>query len=355
MRPRFAGQRPHGYTQENRESMYAWFGRATGSSAGTAEPTMALEEDRDLVVHAAGTSVARWKTRAPCSSFTRDKSQELARQRGRMQGDALRQAVASVLKLPAEYAPADRPLAGIRCPGPRRRSASCVHQGGRLSTALCLHVRRRHGARDHGPGLLAHEGELGIASSAGSVRRAEGRAILYVAHRSSDTELRHEPLIREVMQSEPAALCSRVTCAASANRMPNTCGTNTFDEPYGCDYFYAIHSLMLDRPYLGQKTLDVLRVLEWLAAHGYQRCAPGGHRLGRAARDLRGALVSQRQAGDAQACAHARTRRWPSRKPTAGRSPRCCPTCWRISICPTAMPPSQSKQLRQIEPWGASA
>ncbi len=38
---------------------------------------------------------------------------------------------------------------------------------------------------------------------------------------------------------------------------------------YGCDYFYAAHAIMLDRPYVGQKTFDVLRVLDWLKAQGH--------------------------------------------------------------------------------------
>ena len=92
-------------------------------------------------------------------------------------------------------------------------------------------------------------------------------------------------------------------CAALANRMPNTCGSNTFDEPYGCDYFYAIHSLMLDRPYLGQKTLDVLRVLEWLAAHGYDDVHLVATGWGCAGRHLRRAVVTPRETSDAQACA----------------------------------------------------
>src|SRR5581483_3257656 len=37
------------------------------------------------------------------------------------------------------------------------------------------------------------------------------------------------------------------------------------------DYFYAIHSIMLDRPYVGQKTHDVLRVLDWLASFGHRK------------------------------------------------------------------------------------
>ena len=46
-------------------------------------------------------------------------------------------------------------------------------------------------------------------------------------------------------------------------------GRDSYLSPYGSDYFYAVHSIMLSQPYLGQRTHDVLRVLEWLKANGH--------------------------------------------------------------------------------------
>jgi pimeloyl-ACP methyl ester carboxylesterase len=51
---------------------------------------------------------------------------------------------------------------------------------------------------------------------------------------------------------------------------PDTCGSDQFLSPYGSDYFYAAHAIMLDRPYLGQKTYDLLRVIDWLASFGHR-------------------------------------------------------------------------------------
>jgi hypothetical protein len=51
--------------------------------------------------------------------------------------------------------------------------------------------------------------------------------------------------------------------------LPNTCGKRSFDAPSSADYFYAIHGIMLGRPYLGQKTFDLLRVIQWLGSRGY--------------------------------------------------------------------------------------
>ena len=78
-----------------------------------------------------------------------------------------------------------------------------------------------------------------------------------------------EALIREVIQSEPESPVFTCDVRGIGESQPDTCGSHSFDDPYGCDYFYAIHSLMLDRPYLGQKTRDVQCVLDWLAQHGY--------------------------------------------------------------------------------------
>ena len=51
---------------------------------------------------------------------------------------------------------------------------------------------------------------------------------------------------------------------------PQTTSLNNSDE-YNTDYFYSSHGLMLDYPYIGQRTFDVLRVLDWLAAWGYDQ------------------------------------------------------------------------------------
>ena len=50
---------------------------------------------------------------------------------------------------------------------------------------------------------------------------------------------------------------------------PDTCNENSYLSPYGNDYFYAIHSIMLGKPYAGQRTRDILRVLQWLSSHGH--------------------------------------------------------------------------------------
>ena len=53
---------------------------------------------------------------------------------------------------------------------------------------------------------------------------------------------------------------------------------------------------MLDRPYLGQKTFDVLRVIQWLKTQGHEEI----HLVGSAASNLRCGVERRSQASDGQ-------------------------------------------------------
>jgi hypothetical protein len=99
--------------------------------------------------------------------------------------------------------------------------------------------------------------------------RNQGRAILYIPHQSSDDELRNEPLIKELIQTEPNATLYTCDVRGMGESKPDTCNYNSYRSAYGSDYFYAIHSIMLDKPYIGQRTHDVLRVIDWLMANGH--------------------------------------------------------------------------------------
>ena len=101
--------------------------------------------------------------------------------------------------------------------------------------------------------------------------KAGKRAILYVAHQSSDRELREEKLIKSVLsdKSWKGTPFFAVDVRGIGESRPGTAGADPYTNPYGADYFYAIHSLMLDRPYVGQRTHDVLRTLDWLRSLGH--------------------------------------------------------------------------------------
>jgi hypothetical protein len=94
------------------------------------------------------------------------------------------------------------------------------------------------------------------------------RAVLYVSHLSADNELREESLIKDIIEREPGSAIYAMDVRGVGESKPTTCG-DSFDMPYGNDYFYAIHSLMLGRPYVGQKTHDILTILNWLKSTGH--------------------------------------------------------------------------------------
>ncbi|MBN1844534.1 MAG: hypothetical protein JW810_02545, partial [Sedimentisphaerales bacterium] len=98
--------------------------------------------------------------------------------------------------------------------------------------------------------------------------QGERRAILYIAHHSADAELREDPFLAELCRANPETPFYACDVRGIGESRPDTCQPDSFLHPYGSDYFYAIHSIMLDRPYLGQKTGDVLRVLDWLGEQG---------------------------------------------------------------------------------------
>ncbi len=95
-------------------------------------------------------------------------------------------------------------------------------------------------------------------------------AILYVSHHSADTERAMNALLAELVKAEPETAFYACDVRGTGESRPDTCAQNQFLAPYGSDYFYAIHGIMLDRPYVGQKTFDVLRVLAWLKDIGHK-------------------------------------------------------------------------------------
>lgn len=252
------GPTNHGYSIENREAMYRWFNRVTGVSNAQSEPKLVIESDETLQCTRTG-QVASDRP-ATVFSFTRDKANTLQTQRGKVTGQVLHSKISQVLnlaaKLPAEPAHY-RILRGTNNRNyPRSSSTTYAVESQPGVFALCyLLGDERHDSRPPRSGKQANE----------------QRAALYVAHRSSDDELRNQAWLRQQVTNRQGMPFFTCDVRGVGESLPNTCGLDSFDNPYGCDYFYAIHGLMLDRSYLGQKTWDVLRVLQWIKSFGYEQ------------------------------------------------------------------------------------
>ena len=244
----FIGPTTHGYSQENREAMYRWFNGVTKVSDATTEPKIEIEKDKTLWCTPKGQVVELEGTRS-VFHFTRDKSMQLTASRKKLSDKELRVEVRNVLRLP----PIPEKVPDYR-------------------------IWRYLGSRGYPtPHAVAYAVETepdiqSIVYRLTAVRwysrppRGGKRAMLYVSDLSSDAELRDEPLIRELIKSESNTPFFTCDVRGTGESQPGTCSPGSFHAAYGSDYFYAIHSLMLDQPYLGQKTYDLLRVLDWLSS-----------------------------------------------------------------------------------------
>lgn len=242
------GPTGHGYTIENREAMYRWFNRVTGISDAKAEPKLTIEKDETLWAAPKG-QVSELKSRT-VFSFTDKLARDQVVRSKRGRARFLPGLVAQILSMPDREGVPEfrilRPSANRKYPKPH-------------ATTYVVETEK---------GIAAIVYRLSDQPHLSRPPKDEKPAILYVSHHSADAELREEPLLMELVKAEPETAFYATDVRGIGESRPDTCGVNQFLVPYGNDYFYAIHGIMLDRPYVRQKTFDVLRVLDWLAAVG---------------------------------------------------------------------------------------
>ncbi|MCF7973871.1 MAG: prolyl oligopeptidase family serine peptidase [Phycisphaerae bacterium] len=330
----FTGPTGHGYSQENREAMYRWFNRCTGLSDAGAEPTLVIEKDETLWCTPNG-QVCELDS-GPVFDFTRTLSKELAAQRpSNVPAAKLQRLIKSKLKLPVRV-PESPPDYRILRNWPNRAYPK--------KRWTCYAVQTE-------PGIQSLVYRLSDEQLLGRPPRDQGRAILYIAHQSSDDELRHETLIRDLMQAEPSATLYTCDVRGIGESQPDTCDFNSYRSPYGSDYFYAIHGIMLDRPYIGRRTSDVLRVIDWLIANGHTDVHLAGKGWGALPATFAAVLsdhvtrVTLKNTLSAYSdIAESETYAWP----LSSLVPNVLdafdlPDCYRVL---------QSKQLSMTDPWG---
>ena len=330
----FVGPTYHGYSQENREAMYRFFNKQTSFAAIQSEPKIVLEKDETLWCTPRGT-ISDLGSRTVFST-TRETSESLAISRGTTRGDALKRAVDALLHPPAgnQPIPEYRILRGM---GNRKYSAkgSCTY------------------AVEAEPGIHALVTQLFDDQLMSRPPRGQTRAILYISHRSADVELRDEALIEQLRKSDSDAGFFACDVRGIGDSQPDTCGANTFLNPYGSDYFLAAHGLMLDRPYLGQRTFDVLRVIDWLVDQGHTEihlAGKGWGALPAAFAALLSNAVKQVTLKNAlhsfSELAQAEDYHWPFAA--------LLPAVLKSFDLPDIYQELQSKGIKSIEPWGAA-
>jgi len=335
----FIGPGYHGYSQESREAMYHWFNRATGISDVQSEPELVIEKDETLWCAPRG-QVCELNSR-PVYSFTKAKSQALAKKRrSNLSGPALKRRIVKALRLREwESLRAKKAIPEYRILRNWRSRGYPM----RYWTTYTIETE---------PGIFAVVYRLSDERLMSRPPRGQKRAILYISHQSSDAELRAEPLVRELLEAEPDSAFYACDVRGIGESQPNTCNQNSFLDPYGSDYFYAIHSIMLDRPYVGQRTYDLLRVLQWLESNGHDEVhivAKGWGALPATFAAVLSDQVKQVTLKNALTSysdiAESETYTWPlsTLVPDILESFD-LPDCYRAL---------QNKKLKQIDPWGA--
>jgi len=380
----FLGPTYHGYSQENREAMYRWFNRVTGVSNAQAEPQLTLEKDETLWCAPKG-QVSELGSRT-VFSFTRATAVEMERRRPALTGPKLAGAVREILKLGgAENMPNESRFGAVNVPLSRPADTLSPSEGekdgvrgivrresvGRTGDAIARGerapeyriirpIRSRAFPKSHfttyavatEPGIHALVYRLSDQAHHSRPPQGPTRAVLYVSHHSSDAELRTEPLVRELLAAEPASEFYACDVRGMGESRPNTCGDNSFLEPYGSDYFYGIHSLMLDTPYVGQKTHDVLRVVDWLESAGIKEVHLAGKGWG-AIPAAFAALLADRIVQVTLKNALASYAEIAKREDYAWPLSSFLPGVLREFDLPDCYRELAAKKLRLVEPWNA--
>jgi len=246
----FIGSGYHGYSQEIREAMYSWFNKVTNISKTCTEPALSLEKEETLWCTPKG-QVAEFNP-STVFSFTSQLSASFKKKRKILHGDELKESVISTLKL---HIPESVP--GFRILRP-------IEDRSYPKKYACNYLVETD------PGIYAIVYRLDNNPLYSRPPRELKQALLYVSHQSADEELRKEKLLSGLIVNQPDLTVFACDVRGVGESQPNTCGNN-FLAPYGSDYFYAIHSIMLDYPYIGQKTYDVICVINWLKSFGYDK------------------------------------------------------------------------------------
>lgn len=330
----FTGPSYHGYTQENREAMYRWFNKVTGVSDAQTEPALVIEKDETLLCTPHG-QVSELNSRT-VFSFTKEKADgiDATRREGPGTPKEIHQAVRDVLRMP--------PLQGVpdyRIP----RGSGARKYPAKQSCTYFVETE---------PGIEAVVIRLSNEPLTSRLPHGQKRAVLYISHHSADAELRDEPLVAALLKAEPDAAFFACDVRGIGDSQPDTCGVDQFLKPYGSHYFYAAHGVMQDKPLLGQRTFDVLRVISLLKANGHEEIHLAGKGWGAQVATFAALLsesvvqVTLKNAPTSYAdIAKTEDYKWPYASLLPG-------VLLHFDL-PDCYATLQSKKLANLEPWGA--
>jgi len=235
----FIGPHPHGFSAPNQVAMTEFFCRQAGLKPVPVRQTEALSEEEGSVTAKANT-VAAGAT--PIYELTEARADELAGKRRKLSRTALVRTAGKLLAVKAtDPTPHYRVLRSTRLDG--------------------VPVARY--AVDTQDSVRAIVYKAGAESRYLSTLDVEKEARLYVPHVGSQDELAAEPLVKSLCKKAPLYL---VDPRGLGESRPDEAGD--FFHPYGMDYMFHGHGLLLGESYLGRRVHDVLSVVALLRDEG---------------------------------------------------------------------------------------
>lgn len=257
----FAGPTGHGYSIENREAMYGWFTQWSHMEKSVHEPELTYENPEDLQCTRDG-QVDSWGSRS-IFDFTRNTAIRMAAERPAPDPTTIQTWLSKKLNLTVPEIP------------PTYRILRVVSERDYPLSRVLTYLVHSDPGIDIPVYYLTKETHL-------SRPQPESKnAVLYVSHLSSDQELRKETWLKNLIQKQEDHALFAMDVRGIGESQPNTCGgSHTFHTPYGNDYFYAIHGIMLGDPYPGQKARDILSTLAFLRNAGFQNIQIIAHKWG---------------------------------------------------------------------------
>lgn len=245
----FLGDDYHGFSKPNREAMYGWFNRHSGLGLGSREPNLIRERSETLRCTPGGQVAAIGSVNE--FSWVSGRSRHWRENRKMLGGAELKQALATVLKLPE------------RDGAPDYQILRWARTRGYSTRAFATYVVESE------PGIPVVTIRLHDASLLSRIPRGPKQALLYVSHASADVEMRQDAWLREICRENADAAIFACDVRGVGESKPLV---STPENPAkgGADYFHAGCGLLLNYPTVGQRTHDILCVLDLLQETGHE-------------------------------------------------------------------------------------
>ncbi len=236
----FMGDNIHGYFPDDQKKMVEFFCRHTGLKPGRKDVSSLVEKPENLWAAKKGQVVPEGS--APAYEIIAENAKKIAQSRKKISDMDITAAVRKILSI------------NIPKAVPHYRTIPSVWSGENLTARYAVETERniRVILRKH---LVekSHAGTLDV----------EKTVHLYLPHLSSEEDMENDVLAKKLKEKGPL-YCLDVRGLGES--LPDE--TIEFFHPYGKDYMYHGHGLMLGQSYMGRRVHDILQVLKLLENEG---------------------------------------------------------------------------------------